>query len=288
MKSLDELLGPKAEALESPWPEELPGHLSASQITMLARCPEQFRRRYILGEKARPYAAMVLGAADHYAMELNFIEKIRTGADLSLDDVGFAYAEGFEREVDQHGGASEIEWDGAPTKEFDKGLELVKLYRRVIAPKVQPIAVESEFRVSVPQVPVPVLGYIDVETETHSIERKTTKQAAKAAKPEWTVQGILYQAVVQQPIEYHLSVRTKDPKVYTPADPEYAGLRIPVSERAVSAMERTVQVAAAHLLALYGQFGPNEVWPGTRAYGWACGFCGWGPKGNQTCAWWGF
>ncbi len=286
MSALDELLGPKVEAVG--WPEELPPHLSASQITMLTRCPEQYRRRYILGEKARPYSGLVIGAGDSYAMEQNFIEKIKTGTDLSVSDVEMAYAEGFERSVEENGGINEIEWDNAPNAEFETGRTLVKLYREQVCPSVQPTAVEAEFRVNVPGVPVPVLGYLDVATETKAIERKSTKQAAKTAKPEWEVQGILYQAVVQQPFEYHLSVRTRQPRVVTPADPEFEGLRLPYNERATESMQRLVQVSTAHLLALYEQFGPNEVWPGTRAYGWACGFCGWGPKGNQTCSWWGF
>jgi hypothetical protein len=47
-------------------------HLSATQISMLNRCPEQYRQRYVLGKKERPGAALIVGGAFHEAIEDDF------------------------------------------------------------------------------------------------------------------------------------------------------------------------------------------------------------------------
>jgi hypothetical protein len=47
-------------------------HLSATQISMLNRCPEQYRQRYVLGKKERPGAALIVGGAFHEAIETDF------------------------------------------------------------------------------------------------------------------------------------------------------------------------------------------------------------------------
>jgi hypothetical protein len=54
-------------------------HLSATQISMLNRCPEQYRQRYVLGKKERPGAALIVGGAFHEAIEDGLRNKISNG-----------------------------------------------------------------------------------------------------------------------------------------------------------------------------------------------------------------
>ena len=62
----------------SEWPmAELP-HISATSLRMFKRCPEQYRRRYLLGEKVPPAANMIWGSADHAAIGYNLAQKIDT------------------------------------------------------------------------------------------------------------------------------------------------------------------------------------------------------------------
>jgi hypothetical protein len=49
-------------------------HLSATQISMLNSCPEQYRQRYVLGKKERPGAALIVGGAFHEAIEDDFLQ----------------------------------------------------------------------------------------------------------------------------------------------------------------------------------------------------------------------
>jgi hypothetical protein len=159
-------------------------------------------RRYVKGEKERPGAALVWGSADHKAHETNFAQKITSGEDISGDDVKLAFADAFDSQVDKYGGTREVEWGNEKPSELkDAGVRLVGAYHNSISPYVQPTSVEERFEVTVPKVPVPVVGYIDVQTAESAIERKTAKAATRKIKPQWRLQGLLYQAIKSRPGE---------------------------------------------------------------------------------------
>lgn len=280
MSTLDQVLA----EMDAPtvWPDVLPGHLSASQLTMLARCPEQYRRRYLLGLKERPGAALMWGAADHYAHEQNFRQKIASHTDLPVGDVKEAFAEGFDQAV---GRAGEIDWgNDTPGDMKDRGVVLAAHYHETVSPTVQPTAVEHSFQLRIPGVPVPVIGYLDVLEDGRAIERKTVKAKAVTVKPRWRVQGMLYQLVERTPVHWHVSTKTKLPAVYTPATEP--GLALDAVAVANETTVRMVQTRVAQLLSLLDRFGPDNPWPDALTDDWACAYCGWGPAGNQTCAWW--
>lgn len=269
----------RPESLE--WPDLMPDHLSASQISQFMRCPEQYRQVRVLGRRERPGAAMIWGSADHYAHEQNFTQKIRTGYDITTSDVKIAFAEGFDRAVDRGGGLSEIQWDDKPGDLKDQGALLVGTYHEKISPHIQPLTVEEKFSLSIPGVPVPVIGYVDLTTASTGIERKTAKRKEAKPKADWLVQGRLYQAVKQLPIEWHLSVKTKVPAVYCP-DLGEKGLRLPLAQATVDSTLVLVRTVAQAMAAYMRMYGPHEPWPGGVTHPWACDFCGFRP----TCAWW--
>lgn len=265
------------------WPADLGDYLSASRLTLFQRCPEQYRRRYIQGERERSNGNLVWGGADHYAHEQNFRQKIESHTDLPVQDVKDAFAEGFDRKVDEGGGSSEIEWgEQKPGDILDAGVLLAATYHELVSPTVQPIAVETRFEVEIPGIPVPVIGYIDVNEELRAIERKTARAKTINVKPGWRLQGLVYQYAKKQPVDYHVSVKTKTPAVYT-ADTE-PGLRLVDTRTQLT--ERLIGNIAEHLLTLYGKFGPDEPWPGAITDDWACLYCKFGPKEDANCAWW--
>ena len=276
--SLETLFG------ETTWPESLPTHLSASQITMFQRCREQYRRRYILGEKERPGAALVWGSADHYAHEVNFAQKIESHTDLPLADVELAFAEGFDAAVERNGGESEVEWGkDKPGAMKDDGVKLVAAYHKLVSPKVQPTAVESEFSLEIPGVAVPVIGRIDLETAGPAIERKTAKRSSKTVDPKWRIQGLIYQLAHGKSVDWHLSIKSKVPNIVTPETEP--GLTLPYVPGVARAAETLIAHTAAAILSDYSRLGPDEPWEGAITHPWACvgGFCGY----KSTCFWWG-
>ncbi|MBI3936384.1 MAG: PD-(D/E)XK nuclease family protein [Betaproteobacteria bacterium] len=285
--SLDELLPAPGTLL----PHD---HLSATSLGTFSRCPptaEQFRRRYMLGERQRPGGALIWGSADDYAHTLNFGQKIASGVDLPESDVTLAFAEGFDQEVERGGGPDEIDWgDDKPGLLKDRGARLAAVYHQQVSPSVQPVAVQEEFSYQVAGLPVPIIGRIDLETASALVEWKVTARVERQPKQHWRTQARLYQAAAAEkpralpaakPLEWHVKARTKTPTVVTAATE--LGLLLMPSPAAVEATHERVRKLVTTLLHLIRTFGPDEPWP-THApdYGWACNWCGYRP----SCPWW--
>lgn len=276
--TLDTILG--EDASQVVWPEILPDHLSPSSLKTYMRCREQWRRRYVLGEKERPGAALVWGGAHNFALvETNFAQKITTGEDLSVEDVQLAFAEGFDQRVERDGGESEVQWgDDKPGDLKDKGVALATHYHATVSPTVTPIAVERSFSLMVPGVPVPIIGRIDVDEEHRTIDLKTG--AKREMKPDNVFQGRVYQLERPVPIEFHLATKTKLPAIYTPAEwPEFG---LDVSDIVQKRTARMLVTLADDIASTFATYGADQPWPGAFTYGWACGYCGFKP----TCPWW--
>lgn len=295
-----------AHEVTQSWPAEL-DHLSASSLKMFFKCPEQWRRRYVKGEKIPPAATLIQGRADHTAIEHNFREKIVTGDDVPVDDVAMIFAVEIDKEIEEAGGPGEVDF-GAKVKGKterrkaaaamkDSGVELVKAYRVQQCPGFEPVAVEEAFELEVPGVPVKITGRLDLvgrpvqhffgqSEPTRGPEvirdRKTTGRAMKTPEMEWRVQGGIYMLHRWLPHEWHLSVKTKEPKIITPEVPEYEELVLkpsPLLHRQTTMQLRRLVLGIGFM---YVTYGPDEPWDGAILHQWACGYCGYKP----TCPWW--
>jgi hypothetical protein len=268
------------ETLEQAWP--LIGrvqHLSATQLAMFSRCPEQWRQRYLLGKRERPGAALIWGGADHKAHEHNFRQKIQTHEDLPEKEVCEAFANAWDTAVQESGGFAEIEWgDEKPSAMKDKGVELAAQYHALVSPLVQPVDVEKRIDHWVDGVEIPVIGYIDVETERSGIERKTSKRRMTKPKPDWEIQRLIYQQELGKPIELHICVKTGE--VITSRTDNAGALRL--EPKGGNPVDRLIQALAGQMADLYTRYGPDDPWPGAITHPWACSWCGFRP----SCAWW--
>lgn len=284
MRSLDLLnaLDPIEETAQLP-PMQ---HLSASQLNMLLTCPEQWRRRYLLGEKEAPGGSRLLGTATHKAIEVNFLHRIETGEQLPEADVLDTFHETWEREIEEVGGAGEVRWDAkeAPDVLRSQGHALTAAYHSVVAPRVHPIAAEQRFRIE--GLPVPIVGVIDVETRNHLIDVKTTSKKASTPKSSWLNQARLYQLRTPKAFEWHLLTRTKTPAVYTPHD--VPGLTLPYVEVARNVTLRQIDFALRLLADQWRRYGPDRPWDylGLTQDAWVCQWCGWGPQNKNVCQAW--
>lgn len=246
---------------------------------MALRCPEQWRRRYLLGERERPGAALIQGGADHRAHEHNFRQKIESERDLPVGDVTDAFDQAWRDKIDEAGGESEVEWgDENPADLKTQAAKLVALYHHEASPLVQPLAVEEEFFLTLPGVQRPVKGYLDLRIDGAAIDRKTTKRRTTLAmKPDWRLQGKIYAAQVDGPVYFHQSVKTKVPAVYV------SGVQVdPLTVRETEMLARRVALAERMIDSYIATLGADQAWPGAETHPWACSYCGWRP----TCAWW--
>jgi len=62
-----------------------PVKVSFSRMDKFAKCGEQFRRSYVLGDWGQPTLPMIRGKSGHAGTESNFRHKLETGEDLPID-----------------------------------------------------------------------------------------------------------------------------------------------------------------------------------------------------------
>ncbi len=150
-------------------------YLSPTQLRTYATCPLQYRHRYIDRMPAPHAPATLVGVAVHSALEANFRHKKRYREDLPVSDAREVFEDAWEEAVP----ASEFQDEAE--NDFDQaraeGLELVDFYLREAAPRVIPHLIEHRFRFSVPGLPVPVVGTVDlVDRQGVVIDHKTSRR----------------------------------------------------------------------------------------------------------------
>jgi RecB family exonuclease len=278
VSSLAEFLATPAK--EKPWPEKL-HHLSASSIGMLFRCPRQFYRRYLLGEKERPGEAIVVGSFFHEPLEWNYQQKIASHADRPLSElVEYLHDAAIPKVLEEEGGADNIRWDTSLETARKDSERILSAYAHVVMPRIQPIGTESKFELEVDGLPVPIIGYVDVWDEERTIDTKTGKQAVSKVKPSWRLQGGLYALATGRPTEYHAISRAKTPKIVTALESDEMVVQRP-SEDQANNMRHLFRLAAAQISFYMTEYGYEREWPALGAVPdftrnmLPCDFCGW-------------
>lgn len=263
---------------DSSWPMRVE-HLSVSSIKLFLECPEKWRQRYIVRKKEPVGFWLFRGSVNHRSVDWALKEKMTTGVLPGIGDVLEAFDSVWSDELERQGGEDAILWDDAtPDSVKDETARLVGVYHMQVSPTLNPIALEQKFVLETPGIPIPTIGYIDIEEKHRLIDRKEGGRREKTAKPDWVLQAGIYSAVKQKPVEFHVSTKTKVPAVYTAE--EDPGLLLPAwrIERAhtyISRVFRSIQTT-------YLEYGPDEVWLGATTDQNACRYCGYRP----SCAWW--
>lgn len=193
-------------------PDDEKPHLSISGFNMAVRCGEQYRRRYVLGEKIPPGAFMLRGKGMHAGIEHNLRQKINSKVDLSSEEVKQIT---FDKTMDLFNEdhlitAGEMEDLGASTKEdargkiLDMAIVLAGAHTEHVAPEIQPVAVEE--RMSIDLGPCDGVGIIDVidtgkkVRDSKSKSKKPDKDEANNS-PQLTFYYLLYWKMFGEPPE---------------------------------------------------------------------------------------
>jgi CRISPR/Cas system-associated exonuclease Cas4 (RecB family) len=256
-------------------------HFSPTSIAMFKRCPEQFRQRYVLGRKERPGEALVIGTAVHRVAERNFEQKIESREDIPLlsliefyDDV--AFPEAMTERTEQHG--LDIAWDTDPDGARKRGRAITTAYQGGVAPRVQPISVETRVEADF-GLQVPIIGYADCVTSDSVIDIKTGKTARSEIKPEWRLQSAVYGTITEKPVDFHaVAASTKDFRASIKTPLEHPGLSVWIPPEAREEVKRNVRGTAWLAQYLMKKLGPDEPWPTDgQSHPWACSYCGFRP-----------
>jgi hypothetical protein len=86
-------------------------HLSHSSYNRFALCPEDWRRRYMLGERVAPSGAMFLGRRVDDAITLYYRWILEHEEHLSLDQVKDAYRDGWRSDAEAERQQLGIAWE---------------------------------------------------------------------------------------------------------------------------------------------------------------------------------
>ena len=263
--------------------------LSVSAIDKFWKCPEQFRRERYAGERAHIRASSLFGRAFHSALAVNFEAKIHTLQDLPLetmrDIAGGSWTEEKEKEI----GRTEIVWD---RKENDLQQGVINAivgvgaqpgYMQVLAPTVQPVAVERWLEVPT-RYGFPMVAKVDLEEVSGEIiDYKTGAKKRNQKELDGSVQATGYcwlKAEEGNPatgFRWHLAVQTKTGKQ------SYQELTTSRTKPQTDSFERLLETTARTMRFYWETYGPEGTWPGASEAGWWCSPTGcsfWG-----TCPW---
>jgi len=273
--------------------EGLPAHWSPSQVKLFRKCPEQYRQSYVLGIKTPPGKALLWGRADHTAQETNYVQKIESHKDLTDDEVCDAFRDAVSSHVDEEGGMEEIDWGGQDavkgfTEIVDDGTRLVSLYHKMIAPAIQPVAVEEGIETKLQGIPVPVSMRLDVRIEEAIIDAKTTSSSKQKVSMENLLQGRIYSAALDLPTFFHLKVKPSQPggQINVLHSDKKTGKPFMVSAnpKVMASTLTAVRRTLAEIAWCFKTYGPDNPWPDGLAHEWACGYCGYRDAGR--CSYW--
>ena len=264
-------------------------HLSMTSLGMFRRCPRQFYRRYVKGEKERPGESLVIGSVFHETLEWNYKQKVSSYEDKPLSEViQYLQDAAVPKVLDEAGGKDEIRWDveGDTTMAVDRARSdserITSAYHTVVTPRIQPAKVEQriEWRLPGDFLPVPVIGYLDTITvDDRIVDTKTSKAVSKKVKPSWQMQGLVYANATGMPVEFHSISRAQTPSICTPVESEemVIGPNVKQAENLVN----LIHLLTDQIEWMWHRYGPDEEWPATgRLADWSqnllpCRMCAW-------------
>ena len=218
-------------------------HFSVSEINCFCKCPMAHAWHYKEGLPIRPCGKMILGSCVDASVSKSFCNKITKGELLPLEEVRAAYHQAWTEKTKE-----DIDWgQDSPDQLRDEGEGLVILHQKEVAPKVNPVAVQKEIRVSFQGLP-DYLGFIDlvekVDGKLAVTDLKTTGrspgkdgQGRYCPSPDHALQVAAYafclKASGESPALANLDylVRNKTPKAIR--------VSLPVTDRLLTYFENT-------------------------------------------------
>lgn len=159
--------------------------LSISALDMLSKCGEQYRRRYVEGDKIAPGVSMLVGRGVDKSVDKNLTSKIQTKTLLSVEEIQEAARDTVSQEWDQ--GGVTLSDDELRTgikavraAAIDKAVRLSKLHAEKAAPSLNPTHVQRKWTVELKGYPADIMGVIDIQEGAATV--RDTKTSAKSPR----------------------------------------------------------------------------------------------------------
>ena len=159
--------------------------LHPSQMNMLFKCGEQFRRRYIENEIIPPNMALIVGSGTHRSQEKDLISKVETGQLLDveeIDSIATDYIKGeFQNGITLTDEEKEIGIKKVKGQAIDTAVKMARLHHKELAPIIEPKSVdhiERRLLVKMPNHPFDLAGTLDIQEKDDTVrDTKTSKRS---------------------------------------------------------------------------------------------------------------
>src|SRR6266576_737638 len=186
-------------------------HLSASSISLFLRCPRQWQEAYIRGVRGSSSSSLVIGSAVHLGLS-----RILKG-----EEPGNFFDEAHLRAIDESG--DNIIWKDTPQSSKKWAEKMLYVYYERVGKYLDVKDTEVEMLFEIPGADIPLLGYIDIETNRGMIDVKTTGYVNRkpTLQNSWKLQMNIYQLQDPFPGEFHVITRSSTVPVVVPDSPEH-------------------------------------------------------------------
>ncbi len=263
--------------------------IHVSMLTMFAKCPIQFQRRYgarfgIWHEEEiiPPGVALIQGTVVHKAAEQNLNNKIDEGILMSDEQIADITKDEFELNWGQEILLTDEESENvAKTKgeALDLTLMLSTLHHVALAPLLNPVAVEEKFVIVLDDFPFDISGTKDVREKDSIRDLKTMKQSPTIHAPRSLQMGMyslsekIERGSLPEKVCIDALVKTKIPKLVTQSIVPDDKMIQPVLNRLEAFAEIIENVKKT-----------GVTLPAASPDHWCCSkkFCGY----SQTCPFW--
>jgi hypothetical protein len=259
-------------------------HLSHSSYNRFILCPEDWRRRYILGEKTAPTGSMFLGRQVDDAISGYYQHLLDHGERLTLDQVKDAYWDGWKAATEAEREHLGIAWDAELREEtaFKLGLDAIDLSFAELIPRLgEPVAVQRKVEFALaPGLEWSVLCYLDLETRRTDdgetvpavVDYKVKTTPLTQFKADHDFQPAVYLAgrcLERDPAAEFCFAQIAKPG---PRRKEMAASLVCTSRTAGQLRGALVRIAqvARQIVACHERFGPDEPWGFADPVGWKC------------------
>lgn len=247
-------------------PARLPvDYLSLSSLKKFQMCPEKWRRHYIEHEPEPASGKMVLGSSAGAALAQHYGRQIESGAGLCTEEL----LDEFATEWEDRTGREDVDYGSDVAGELkDSGARALSLYHRVVAPGIEPVAVEREFELHWPGVQWCLTGFLDLETAEGRVgdyklaaKRMSEKDAAADLQPTTYLVARRAEGNPAAGFDFHVMARTKQPTVEIVPAPR-SEAQLDAFTTRVFALAREIEWRCE-----------NDQWMGAAPMTWFCGTC---------------
>lgn len=226
--------------------------LHATSVATFSRCGEQFRRRYIEGERMPPGIAAHVGSGVDLAVTANLTQKIQDGTLLSAEAVKDLAREGFQAALDRDGvlyseEEAERGEDVVAGEAADKAVRLADLHHAELAPVIEPVAVQWPWSLALADYDLELVGTADVREDGRIRDTKTSAKSPTADAADKSLQLTAYAMAAtviegrtpEVSLDYLVDLKTPKTVVLssTRTDSDFAALlnRVAVIDDAITA-----------------------------------------------------